>query len=300
MHRIKAFLASASPYSIQGQQLMNLLILLFVGKLFLDVHISWSMVGMVVVAAIVIEHGLLYLRDDALRFFSFSAILTALGVAFMVHADYFVIYVVILALALLQKYVVRIKGFHIFNPSNLAVTLAVLLFPQHTYIEMWQWGHHMWLGGMLFLLGFFMLWRVHRVWIPLVFLMLYISLQFYFLTRHGIYPIDFLWTRVFSGGFLIYSIFMLTDPRTTPERLRWQVFFVIMVAVVATALDMVFDVEAVHLFWALTLTSAWVPVMRCREDARQHHASQNDLTRTIMLAASLSGFLLLAMVFYSL
>ena len=291
---------STSPYSIQGQQLLNLLILLVIGKVFLDLHVAWSTVIVVVIIAILIEHILLYLRDGALRFFSVSSVLTALGLLFMIHADMIVIYAVLLSLAFVQKYVLRVHGHHVFNPSNLAVTLALLLFPQHTYVEMWQWGQHLWLGLLLFLLGFAILWRVKRVWIPLVFLVIYIPLQIYLFAQHGTYPLDFLWTRLFSGGFLIYSIFMLTDPRTTPEKTSWQIFFITLVALTATALDKIFGMVTAHLFWALTLISALVPLMRLwsKEDTVQNDHRHRRQTWAISLG--LFTMLLVAIVFYSL
>jgi Na+-translocating ferredoxin:NAD+ oxidoreductase RnfD subunit len=292
MNFLKSFFSSTSPYSIQGQNLINLSLFLIIGKLFLNLQVSWPTVFAVVIIAIIIEHTFLYLRDGKLTFFSVSSVLTALGLCFMLYADSIIIYTLLLIIAFAQKYALRLWGYHIFNPSNLAVSLGLLLFSeQHTYVAMGQWGHHWWLGVILLIFGGAILWRVKRLWMPITFLLIYVVLQLIFInTTDAFFTAGFLWQRIFAGSFLIYTVFMLTDPRTTPTKKKWQLIFVALTAILATLLDYVLGMSVENLFFSLTAVYALVPIMRVVSQEKNYGPK---MSKTKVVLISLSLFIIL-------
>ncbi|OIO59122.1 MAG: hypothetical protein AUJ55_04265 [Proteobacteria bacterium CG1_02_64_396] len=257
---------SLDPATIQRHQLLNLIFLFAVGKLLLNLPITWLETGLIVGFAIAVDHLLIYLKARRLDFFSYSAVNTALGVAFLLRAVEFEIYLIVVVLALAQKHWLRIDGRHFFNPSNVAVVAGLMLFPYATYTTPEQWGGQWWLGAAMTVLGLFITYRVGRVLIPLVFTAAYLALTYTFITHN---TTEILFTLV-SGSFLLFIYFMLTDPRSTPDHPGYQILYAVAIATLTTVLEPTFGARDITMFLALFIVSMFVPLMRIGQARRAH------------------------------
>jgi hypothetical protein len=124
------------------------------------------------------EHTLLYLKYAKVSFFSYAAINTALGIMLMMVSIDIWIYYFVITLALLQKHFLLLQGRHLFNPSNFALIVGLLLFYKSTHIVMGQLGDEVWLAWITIALALPILYRVDRWIIPLAFVLFYILLQY--------------------------------------------------------------------------------------------------------------------------
>lgn len=259
---------------------MNLLLLYAAGKLLLNIPITWLETAYIVIFAIALDHALIYLKIRKLDFFSYSAINTALGVAFLLRTVELEIYIVAVALAISQKHLLRIQGRHFLNPSNVAVVAGLLLFPYATYTTPEQWGTMWWLGVVMTVLGLLITYRVDRILIPLVFSACYLLLTYAFITHN---LTEILYTLV-SGSFLLFVYFMLTDPRTTPDQPGYQALYAASIAFLTIILEVLFGAYDVTMFLSLFIVSMFVPLIRM---AQQKSSRIWQYTAGTMTAVSL-------------
>lgn len=242
--------------SIQVQQVLNLLLLVLVAYFGAYLYLGvWTLVGLLAFA-IAIEHLFIYIKKGEVSFFSSSSITTALGISLMMIAESGWIYLLIIGIGLVQKHFLTLGGRHFFNPSNFALIMALLLFYDDAHIVLGQLGDDVWLRVVVLLLGLFMLSRAQRFIIPIVFTLAYLALQYLFIVSYDITMIlEDITLRFYSVSFLLFILFMLTDPRTTPSPIVQQIIFAVLLAVLSTWLDRVNGFRVQHLFMALFLLS---------------------------------------------
>lgn len=255
----------------QTHQLLNLLLILLLGKLSAHLRLSWNEVFLLMTWSLLWETLLAYGLRGSRRRGSVSALSTAVGVMLMLAAPSLWILALAIVLGLLQKHLIRPGGHHLFNPSNFAVVVTMILFYSQAHIVLGQLGDREWLALLVLLLGAWILIRVDRWLIPLVFVGSYLLLEYLWVIRPDpVFVMEELWYRFYSVSFLVYILFMLTDPRTTP-RSRWlQALFGLGVALAAAGLDALYAPRAQHLFVALFLLSPLAGALeRWREGNRR-------------------------------
>ena len=69
-----------------------------------------------------------------------SALITCLGLSILLRADTLWVHPLVAALAISSKFVLRIRGKHVFNPANGGVILALSVLPG-AWISPGQWGN---------------------------------------------------------------------------------------------------------------------------------------------------------------
>jgi len=163
---------------------------------------------------------------------------------------------------LAQKHLLVWRDRHFYNPSNFALIVGLLFFYRQAHIVLGQLGHERWLGAAVLLLGLLILLRVGRWIIPLVFTLAYLLFQIRGVAGYDptLIPETVIY-RFFSVSFLVFILFMLTDPRTTPRRGWQQALFALGVAALASWLDALHGFRVQHLFMALFLLSPLVPLL---------------------------------------
>jgi Na+-translocating ferredoxin:NAD+ oxidoreductase RnfD subunit len=173
-----------------------------------------------------------------------SAMLTGNGVAFVlrvpgtVHGDWWSlrgwwIYVGTAAVSLLSKHVIRWRGEHIFNPSNIGLVLCFLLLPRTRAapLDFWWGPMSVWLALALAVIvagGFLILRRLKLLrvalgfWVSFAVAIGVLALAGHTMTaRWHLGPISgfqLWWVLVTSPEVLVFLFFMITDPKTAP---RW-------------------------------------------------------------------------------
>ena len=71
--------------------------------------------------------------------------------------------------------------------------------------------------------------------------------------------------RFYSISFILFILFMLTDPRTTPSANSWQVLFTFLIAFFSAVLDYYYGFRVQHLFLSLFILSLFMPLLELWE-----------------------------------
>lgn len=198
-------------------------------------------------------------RDDVphIRFDWRSPLITALSLTLMLRVDNWGWAVLAAILAIGSKFLIRVNGKHLFNPSNFAI-VALLLATDHVWVSPGQWGSYLWLFGLICCLGQLVIYRASRSVLGIGFLLCYLGL----LTGRALWlgdPMAIPLHQLQNGALLIFSFFMISDPRATPDSPAGQFGFALLTA----ALALFFQFELYnfnHLFYALALASLTTPL----------------------------------------
>ncbi len=191
-----------------------------------------------------------------------SAMLTGSGVALILrvpgtplndhwstHAWY--VFSGVAAFSLLTKYVIRYRGSHVFNPSNVGLVVAFVVFGSTRMepLDFWWAPLNKWMiaayavilmGGLLITARLRLLVFAATFWVALAAGVGLLAWSGHCMTaRWAFAPVcgfDFWRVIVTSPEVLIFLFFMITDPKTIPAGRVGRIVFAILVAVVSTVL----------------------------------------------------------------
>jgi Na+-transporting NADH:ubiquinone oxidoreductase subunit NqrB len=237
-------------------QIASLSTLLLYGLLFLHFDVSiWQ---------IAITLGVAQLTQfAAIRYFNLptfdpkSALISSLSLCLLLRTNDLAVAALAAVIAIGSKFILRWKEKHVFNPTNLA--LVVVLASGLGWISPGQWGQVAWFGFLIACLGSLVVTRAARADVTLAFLTFYIGL----LVARAIWlgdPLTIPLHQIESGALLIFSFFMISDPKTTPDSRIGRILFVLIVAIVALFVQFGFFKPNGPL-WGLIACSPLVPFL---------------------------------------
>jgi Na+-translocating ferredoxin:NAD+ oxidoreductase RnfD subunit len=270
----------------QLQQLITLSVVLLLGKYAAHIYLPWENILLILLVTTGVEHLMIYGREREVSFFSFSSLSTAIGVMLMMVTPHLWIIFLVIIFGLLQKHFLRYERRHFFNPSNFALMMGLLFFYHDAHIVLGQLGDSVWLGILVIVLGIAILYRVDRWIIPIGFVLLYLLLQYIFIVRSDpVMIMEEVYYRFYSVSFIVFILFMLTDPKTTPQKHWQQLLFALIIASGAILLDYYNGFRVQHLFMVLFVVSPLVPLFTGCQEVQQ---------KKILIGMG-SGLLLLAL-----
>ena len=160
-----------------------------------------------------------------------SAYITGISVGILVRSPAFWPFALCSVISVTSKYVIRVKGRHIWNPSNFGIC-AMLFLASFTVAPLSvQWGNNLWPMLVVWILGFFTIWRLKRLHICAT----YVASFFAFALLRSLMTGDPLPAEVapITGPmYQLFIFFMITDPRTTVGSTRGRVAVAFMIAAV--------------------------------------------------------------------
>lgn len=172
-----------------------------------------------------------------------SAYITGISVGILLRSPEFWPYALCSALAITSKYAIRVKGRHLWNPSNFGICAMLFLASQAVATLSIQWGNN--LGAMLviWLLGSIIIWRLRRFHICFVYVVSFLLLA---LVRAAITgdPWQSEIAPITGPEYQLFIFFMITDPKTTVRSWRGQCVVAFLVALVEMLLRLDLSVYA--------------------------------------------------------
>jgi Na+-translocating ferredoxin:NAD+ oxidoreductase RnfD subunit len=163
-----------------------------------------------------------------------SAYTSGISVGILVRAPMLWPFALCSALSILSKYVLRVKGRHLWNPSNFG--LCVLFFPAaYGLLDVaplnTQWGNNMWPMLVIWIVGLYTIWKVKRFHITATYIVAFVGLAFVRSLITG----DGFWTEVapLTGPmYQLFALFMITDPVTTVSSRSGEMGVTVLIAIV--------------------------------------------------------------------
>ncbi|MGH9145704.1 MAG: hypothetical protein ACRD1Q_03280 [Vicinamibacterales bacterium] len=148
-----------------------------------------------------------------------SAYITGISVGILVRSPFFWPYFLTSLISIVSKYVLRVEGRHLWNPSNFGVSAVLFLAPSSASLLSIQWGNTLWPMVIIWMLGTVIVWRVGRLHISATYVGSFLLFSF---VRSAITGNPWLASVAPITGpmYQLFIFFMVTDPKTT-VRTRW-------------------------------------------------------------------------------
>ncbi len=240
--------------NIQLQQLINLLLLITVSY-----FNNQLQTNLTTILLLMLFSGSLDLAIKQEIFIPYSAFITALGVVLMLGWLKWYIPYIAITFAILQKHYLKIDKKHIFNPSNFALIVAILLFYPKALPIIGELGRTNFIIYFIIILGSIILIRVNRYLISISFLTTYIALTYFIIGNSDpSWNFSHFLDSLYSTSFIVYIFFMLTDPVTTPSNYLHQIIFGFTVAFTIIILDYLIGIRLWHQFLGLFIVSVFM------------------------------------------
>jgi Na+-transporting NADH:ubiquinone oxidoreductase subunit NqrB len=193
-----------------------------------------------------------------IRFDPRSALISGLSLCLLLRTNSAAWALVAAVVTIASKFVLRFKGKHLFNPTNFGV-VAMILATGEVWVSPGQWGNFAFFGFLMACLGGLVVNRAARSDVTLAFIVVYVALIF----GRSIYilePMDIPMHRLQSGALLLFTFFMISDPKTTPNSRAGRILFGGIVAWGAWYITFrLFRTNG--LLWSLAFWSLFVPII---------------------------------------
>ena len=179
-----------------------------------------------------------------------SAYITGISVGILVRSPAYWPYALCSVISIMSKYVLRVKGRHIWNPSNFGIAVLLFLAADTVAVLSIQWGNNYWSLLVIWTLGSIIIWRARRFHISATYVVSFFAFAFLRSWITGD-PWQAEVAPITGPMYQLFIFFMVTDPKTT-VRPRWaQCLVVVVVAFVEMLLRLAEVVYAP--FYALFL-----------------------------------------------
>jgi Na+-transporting NADH:ubiquinone oxidoreductase subunit NqrB len=187
-----------------------------------------------------------------------SALISGLSLCLLLRTNRTELAILAAMIAIVSKFVIRSRGKHIFNPTNGGL-VAMLLLTNQVWVSPGQWGSVASFAFLMACVGGLVVNRAARADVTYAFIAFYCALMF----GRSIYlgePLAIPFHRLESGALLLFTFFMISDPKTTPDSRAGRVLFAGLVAFTAWYVQFrLFRTNG--LLWSLAAWSLTVPLI---------------------------------------
>ncbi len=219
-------------FSIENRYLAPAFItcILLAGHLSFGILESYKKTGLAIIASLITELVLGRIFTGKWPNLA-SAYITGISVGILVRSPAFWPYLVCSVVSIMSKYVLRIKGRHIWNPSNFGISVLLFLAPEAVASLSIQWGNYLLPMIVIWCLGSVIIWRVRRFHITGTYVVSFIAFAFLRSWITGS-PWQSEIAPLTGPMYQLFIFFMVTDPKTTVRSKLGQCIVVFIVAVV--------------------------------------------------------------------
>jgi Na+-translocating ferredoxin:NAD+ oxidoreductase RnfD subunit len=261
-----------------------------IGQIGFHFELSIAQILVAIGTSALLEVGIAFRRQRVILWPA-SALLTGNGVAFVLrvpgtaHGDWWSlrgwwIFAATAAFSLLSKHVLRFRGEHVFNPSNIGLVVCFLALGRGRAapLDFWWGPMSAWLAVALAVIvagGFAILLRLGLLRVAVGFWVSFVSgIGVLSLTHHAMIarwhlgPIEgvhFWWVLITSPEVLVFLFFMITDPKTAPRSPRARLVYATSLGLLSALLIAPTTSEfaaKVALLGSLAIVCLAVPVLR--------------------------------------
>ncbi len=243
------------------------------GLLILSFDVSLENVVLLISSALLTQYACTkFLRLP--KFEPKSGLISSLSLCLLLRSNSTALLVVAAIVTVVSKFLIRWNGKHIFNPTNFGIAIVVFV-TGNAWVSPGQWGSGALFAALLALCGCAVVFRAARSDVTFAFLGFYSALLVLRAIRLGD-PLTIPMHQLESGALILFSFFMISDPRTTPDARIGRIVFAAAVAGLAYHLRFsYFSPNA--LIYALVLVSPFTVLLDYLFPAQKYQWSDTSL-----------------------
>jgi len=189
----------------------------------------------------------------------FSVLISALSLCLLLKTNHWYISTLAAFLTVASKYIFRFNHKHIFNPSAFGI-IATIFLTHNAWLSPGQWGSNAVIFFSVVTLGTIVVTRVQKLDISLAFLLTFIGLLYWRQVYVLGWPMDYFIHSVSTGSLLLFTFFMISDPRTSPDHPVARIIWAVLIASVSFYLA-VFKWKYNTPVWILVTAAPLVPLL---------------------------------------
>lgn len=196
---------------------------------------------------------------SAFHFFGLSALISSLSLCLLLKTNHWHTALLATFFAVASKYIFRLNGKHFFNPSAFGIA-ATLLFSNDAWLSPGQWGTDIVIIFSVVTFGTIIVTRVQKLDISLSFLFTYACLLYWRQVIVLCWPLDYFIHSLSTGNLLLFTFFMISDPKTSPNHPAARIAWAILIALAAFYLS-AFRWKYNTAIWSLVIFAPLVPLL---------------------------------------
>ena len=208
-------------------QIAMLAALLAYGMVRLDFEIAAGRAALMLVVALLTQYACTRLWKLP-AFDPRSALISGLSLCLLLRTNSVGLAIAAGVITIASKFVIRLRGKHLFNPTNFGI-VAMMLLTGQVWVSPGQWGNVAFFAFLMACLGGLVVNRAARSDVTCAFIVFYMALVFGRSLWLG-EPMTIPLHRLENGALLLFTFFMISDPRTTPNSRAGRIVFALLVA----------------------------------------------------------------------
>ena len=237
-------------------QIAALTLLFLYGVFFLQFDVTLLRAALIVGTAIATQ--LVASRIAGIAFDPKSAAISGLSLSLLMRSESLALLLAASAIAVGSKFIVRVRGKHVFNPTNFAI-VVMLIVSDRVWVSPGQWGSAAFFGFLIACIGGLVVNRAARSDVTFAFIVAWSAL----VIGRSLYlgePMTIPMHRLENGALLLFTFFMISDPKTTPDSRLGRVLFAAAVAWGGWYINFrLFRTNGI--LWSLAACSLFVPLV---------------------------------------
>src|SRR4030095_6934800 len=188
-----------------------------------------------------------------------SVLISAMSLCLLLKTNHWYISLLAAFLTVVSKYVFRFDRKHIFNPSAFGI-IATIFITHDAWLSPAQWGSNAVIFFAATILGIIVVTRVQKLDVSLAFLFTFIGLLYWRQAYVLGWPMDYFIHSVSTGSLLLFTFFMISDPRTSPNHPVARIIWAVLIAFVSFYLA-AFKWKYNTIIWVLVAAAPLVPLL---------------------------------------
>ena len=207
---------------------------LLITSILLTAHLSfgilegWQRTALAIVTAIVAELVMGRLTYGVWPHPA-SSYISGISAGILVRSPFYWPYFLTALISITSKYVLRVRGRHLWNPTNFGVSAAAFLAPATVTVLSIQWGNALAPMIIIWVLGSVIVWRVGRAHISATYVASFLFFSWVTSLITGT-PWSATVAPITGPMYQLFIFFMVTDPKTTVRAKSGQCVVVFLVA----------------------------------------------------------------------
>lgn len=189
-----------------------------------------------------------------------SPIISSLAICILLSTFHLFIGALAAFLMVASKFVLRVNNKHIFNPANFGFLVPVVLLPSYAAITPEQWGNAtIWASLFVMVFGILVTRSIQRYDIAFFFLIAHVVTMGSF-AIFGYTTFTDLLPQFSSIALILFTFFMITDPKTIPNSRFGRGIFAVFCASYGGILHFVLDLKPGFVY-AIFIACACTPLI---------------------------------------